>query len=70
MHDRNGTPLMVGDKVMLPAVITDVQAHADYCNATVRLLPMRGAGERAELWTGNTGQLVLIEANRKPGQEV
>lgn len=62
MHDRNGTPLKIGDKVMLPGEITSVMAHADYCNATVKLLPMRGAGDRLEYWTGNTGQVVLIES--------
>lgn len=61
MHDRNGTPLRVGDKVMLPGTVTSCQVNVDYCNVTVDLLPMRGAGERRECWTGNTGQTVLIE---------
>lgn len=61
MHDRNGTPLHVGDKVMLPAEILEVQAHADYCNATVRLLPMRGSGGREEKSVVNTAQLVLVD---------
>lgn len=61
MHDINGTPLKKGDKVMIPGVITDCQAFENFCNVTVDLLPMRGAGERRECWTGNTGQVVLIE---------
>lgn len=61
MHDRNGTPLKVGDAVMLPAEIIEVQTHPDYCNATVRLLPMRGSGGRPEKMVVNTAQVVLIE---------
>jgi hypothetical protein len=60
MHDRNGTPLKVGDKVMLPGTITDLQAYTDYCNATVTLLPMRGSTS-GQSWCGNTGQTVLVE---------
>lgn len=61
MHDMNGTPLKVGDKVMIPATIVEVQAHPDFCNATVRPLPMRGSGDREERMVVNTGQLVLLE---------
>ncbi len=61
MHDMNGTALKVGDKVMIPGVIKECQAHADFCNVSVELLPTRGAGDRVERWTGNTGQCVLIE---------
>lgn len=61
MHDRNGTALKVGDKVMLQGTIVEVQAHADYCNATVLLLPMRGSGGRDEREVVNTAQVVLVE---------
>jgi hypothetical protein len=63
MHDRNGTPLKVGDYVMLPATIVEVQAHADFCNARVELLPMRGAGRGGESVV-NTGQLILIKRDK------
>lgn len=61
MHDRNGTPLKVGDKVMIPGVVADCQARADYCNVSVTLLPMRGSDGNSGYWTGNTGQVVLVE---------
>jgi len=65
MHDKNGTPLKVGDKVMIPATIVEVQAHPDFCNATVRprfwARGMRGSCDREERMVVNTGQLVLLE---------
>jgi hypothetical protein len=35
MHDRNGTPLQVGDVVTIEAKITANYATEDYCNVTV-----------------------------------
>jgi hypothetical protein len=61
MHDVNGTPLKVGDKVFIPATITELQAHPDLCNASVRPLSMRGAEGREERMTVNTAQLLLVE---------
>lgn len=35
MHDKNGKPLKIGDKVRLVGEITSVSANPDYCNCTV-----------------------------------
>jgi len=35
MHDCNGTPLAKGDKVLIPAVITDLYPNDDFCNVSL-----------------------------------
>lgn len=37
MHDAKGNLLKIGDKVMIPCVITEIQASEEYCNCTVEL---------------------------------
>jgi hypothetical protein len=37
MHDANGNTLNVGDKVVIPGTITQLQAAHEYCNCTVEL---------------------------------
>ena len=37
MHDRNGTPIKVGDVVLLEAKITQTYATDDYCNVTLAI---------------------------------
>lgn len=37
MHDRNGTPLKVGDVVLVEAKITNEYAAEDWCNVTVAI---------------------------------
>lgn len=32
MHDAKGRLLQKGDRVLIPCIITDVQAFEDYCN--------------------------------------
>jgi hypothetical protein len=34
-HDINGNLLKVGDKVIIPATVTAVQAGEEYCNLSV-----------------------------------
>lgn len=42
MHDRNGSPLKVGDLVMVPCRVTSVSDGVEtYCNVTVQtVIPM------------------------------
>lgn len=35
MHDRNGTPLAKGDKVLIEATITELHPTEDYCNVSL-----------------------------------
>lgn len=37
MHDRNGNPLKVGDRVALVATIEETSTSEDYCNVKVKV---------------------------------
>ncbi len=37
MDDRNGTPVKVGDKVLVEAVIGETYAAEDYCNVQLHI---------------------------------
>lgn len=59
MHDANGTPLKVGDEVMIPATITQLSETSDYCNVTaVSKYGRRPDGAQETLTAINTGVLV------------
>lgn len=62
MHDANGTKLEVGDRVMIPAVVTGLcEGTADYCNVTVQTaLGRRPDGAKDSFSAINTGQLVKL----------
>lgn len=61
MHDANGTKLEVGDKVMIPAVITELYATEDYCNVAVETtLGRRPDGQKERFSSINTGVLVKV----------
>ena len=60
MHDANGTPLKVGDVVMIPAVVTQLHAGENYCNVSVEtVFGRRPDGLKENLSAINTGVLVL-----------
>jgi len=62
MHDRNGNPLKVGDKVNVPCTITATQTgETEYCNVTlVTDVPMgtRTVGDTISL---NAKQAELVQ---------
>jgi len=62
MHDVNGHPLKVGDKVLIPAEITELQSGAeDYCNVSVETtLGRRPDGSKERISAINTGVLVKV----------
>jgi hypothetical protein len=37
MHDKNGKPLKVGDRVTVEGEITSTSASEDYCNVTLKI---------------------------------
>lgn len=37
MHDRNGNPIKVGDRVALQGEVTSTSATEEYCNVTVKI---------------------------------
>lgn len=62
MHDARNRPLKVGDRVLIPAVITELQATADYCNVTVEsAIGRRPDKAREKVSAINTG--VLLRSN-------
>lgn len=67
MHDRNGTPLKVGDKVMMPCVITNVcEETEDFCNVELVTEWGRRPDGKAEKFSAvNTAQVVLVERPKR-----
>jgi len=61
MHDRNGTPLRVGDIVMIPGRVTQLsESTPDYYNVSVESLHgRRPDGMKEHFRAINTGVLVL-----------
>lgn len=37
MHDRNGKPIKVGDRVQVQGEITSTTASEDFCNVTIKI---------------------------------
>ncbi len=61
MHDKNGTLLRAGDRVMIECVIDTVTPNVDYCNVSVRTLePMFPTMSPTSI-TLNARQVVLSE---------
>lgn len=63
MHDRNGTPLKVGDTVTLELKITAAYAGEDYCNVTAQSVDGRKPDGHKETFTGNAAVLVLQKSS-------
>ncbi|MEP7314265.1 MAG: hypothetical protein ABI859_16900 [Pseudomonadota bacterium] len=62
MHDRNGTPLQKGDKVLIEAVVTDLGGGEDYCNVGVETVAGRRPDGLKERFSAiNTGVVTLLE---------
>lgn len=62
MHDRNGNELKVGDKVMVPMIITDCTGGEDYCNVSLEsVYGRRPDSEKEQVCAVNTGICVLLE---------
>jgi hypothetical protein len=62
MHDAKNRPLKKGDRVLLPAIITQLGATPDYCNVTIESdFCRRPDGVKERISGINTG--VLLRAN-------
>jgi len=67
MHDANGTPLKKGDKVLIPARITELQPGEDYCNVSLETtLGRRPDGDKERICAINTG--VMVKASSETVQ--
>lgn len=64
MHDRNGTPLKVGDTVVLELVITsEGSTGEDYCNVNAQSTVGRKPDGLLEHFSGNAAVLLLTRRN-------
>lgn len=68
MHDHNGKPLRLGDTVMVPCHITQLDSSTDnYCNVTVETFHGRRPDNTKAFFFGiNTAQLELVEPQETP----
>jgi hypothetical protein len=67
MHDANGTPLKVGDRVMIPAVITHLSPGEDFCNVSIETsIGRRPDGQKERMSAINTGVLVKVANAESP----
>jgi hypothetical protein len=62
MHDRNGTPLKLGDIVTVKFRITATSSSADYCNVTLESVEGRKPDGAKETLVGNAAVTVLQES--------
>ncbi|MGO9115748.1 MAG: hypothetical protein ACLP9L_41610 [Thermoguttaceae bacterium] len=63
MHDANGHPLKVGDKVLIPCDVVGLSGPncPDYCNVMVTTtLGRRPDGQKESFSAINTAQLVKV----------
>jgi hypothetical protein len=60
MHDKNGTPLRVGDVISVEYVITEIVATEDYCNVNARSVISRKPDGAYEHYVGNAAVTVLV----------
>jgi hypothetical protein len=62
MHDANGHPLKVGDRVLIPCVVTNLsEGSEDFCNVSVKTtIGRRPDGARESFSAINTGVLVKV----------
>lgn len=61
MHDRDGKPLQVGDKVNVPCTIKEIQAGPDFCNTTLEADEKMPPDMTTSTIVVNTRQTVKIE---------
>lgn len=72
MHDKNGTPLAVGDVVLVEAKVTNTTGGVDYCNATLSIgfEKAHGPDNVTGNITVNTRQVVLLRKGVTATNEV
>lgn len=62
MHDKNGKPLKVGDRVTLECVITETAATEDFCNIQLQTVePFWPEANRFDKQWANAKQVVKVE---------
>lgn len=64
MHDKNGTPLQLGDLVLIPARIVQLAAGEDFCNVSLETTHGRRPDSKPE-YIGAINTAVLVFHERK-----
>lgn len=62
-HDKNNKVLNIGDKVMIEAVVTQVNMGEEFCNATMETVEPMYPGTYKTVITLNAKQVVKQEPN-------
>ena len=65
MHDHNGTPLKVGDKVMVEFLVKEVHATEEYCNLTLESVYGRLPDDKKEDCIGLNSHVVVLSWSRR-----
>jgi hypothetical protein len=60
-HDKNGTELKVGDKVLIRGTVKSIQPTPDYCNVTVESDEGRKPDDAKETYCTNAAVLERVE---------
>jgi hypothetical protein len=59
-HDRKGQPLNIGDKIVIPAIIKDIQDNPDYCNVTLETEEVMHPGDSKNVINLNAAQIEKV----------
>lgn len=69
MHDAKGRELKVGDRILIPAVITQLSPTEDYCNVSAAsTFGRRPDGQKETFGAINTG--VMLRANPEDENDI
>ena len=64
MHDVNGTPLKVGDKVVIPCKIMQISPTEEFCNVNLEtMLGRKPDGQKESFAAINTAQVVKVSGD-------
>lgn len=66
MHDKNGHPLQVGDRVTIEAVIQSASENPDFCNLSLVSVEPMYPGTAKTYFSLNAKQVVYVEPDIVP----
>lgn len=70
MHDMMNQPLKVGDTVLIPAKIVELQPFENLCNVSVETLHgRRPDGMKEKIWAINTGVMLKVGSADSPASQ-
>jgi len=70
-HDAKGTPLQIGDRVLIPGILTGIAPTDEYCNCAVDLEHFMPPDKTTTtLLNINTRQLIKAEPAEAPASKI